>query len=258
MVAKTSVPAAGQKVGQAPPERALPSPGRRFGAGSTAPSGRGLARRLLRRPSPPRAHWSAAGNLGEPGAGAPRQALGQRVEGEEARLGDLAVGRLFGDHPEIADDVDDDVVAARRPLVEEHAVQPRLADDVDPGLLAKLAPGGVERRLAGLDAAAREMPAMGIGVADEEDALAAVDHDGADAERQAAREAPIGVEQPPDPGDSHPLPSPQPPLHGAAPSAKLSPDEQPHEQATCLPSGMGARPAPEAGLYRLIRKALPC
>src|SRR5215217_5678928 len=191
------------------------------------------------RPSPLRAHRPAAGDLGEPGAGAAGEARGQRVEGEEAR---------FGDHPEIAHQVDDDVVAARGVGIEEHAVQPRLADDVDPGLLAKLAPGGVERRLAGLDAAAREMPAMGIGVADEEDALAAVDHDGADAERQAAREAPIGVEQPPDPGDSHPLPSPQPPLHGAAPSAKLSPDEQPHEQATCLPPGTGARPAPEAGL----------
>ena len=99
-------------------------------------------------------------------------------------------------------------------------------------LLAELAPGGVERRLAGLDAAAGEMPAMGIGVADEEDALAAVDHDGADAERQAAREAPIGVEQPPDPRDPNALPGPQPPLHGAAPNARSGPDEQPHEQGT--------------------------
>src|SRR5215218_11407185 len=183
-------------------------------------------------PSPPRAHRAAAGDLGEPGAGAAGETLGQGVEGEEARLGDLAVGRLFGDHPEIADDVDDDVIAARRTLVEEHAVQPRLADDVDPGLLAELAPGGVERRFAGLDAAAGEMPAMGIGVADEEDAIAAVDHDRADAERQAAREAPIGVEQPPDPRDSNALPGPQPALHGAAPNAKLSPNEQPHEQGT--------------------------
>src|SRR3954447_13388011 len=184
------------------------------------------------RPSPPRAHWPAAGDLGEPGARAAGEALGQRVEGEEARLGDLAVGRLFGDHPEIADHVDDDVVAARRPLVEEHAVQPRLADDVDLGLLAELAPGGGARRLAGLDAAAGEMPAMGVGVADEEDALAAVDHDGADAERQAAREAPIGVQQPPDPRDPNALPGSQPPLHGAAPNARSGPDEQAHEQGT--------------------------
>src|SRR5215203_5589305 len=182
--------------------------------------------------SPSRAHRCAAGDLGEPRAGAPRQARRQGIEGEEARLRDLAVGRFFGDHPEIADQVDDDVIAARRPLVEEHAVQPRLADDVDPGLLAKLAPGGVESRLAGLDAAAGEMPAMGIGVADEEDAIAAVDHDRADAERQAAREAPIGVQKPPDPRDPNAFPGPQPALHDAAPNAKLSPNEQPHEQGT--------------------------
>src|SRR5215207_9662584 len=190
------------------------------------------AMRSSEAPSPPRAHRPAAGDLGEPGAGAAGEARGQRVEGEEARLGDLAVGRLFGDHPEIAHQVDDDVVAARGVGIEEHAVQPRLADDLDPGLLAELAPGGVERRLAGLGPAAGEMPAMGIGVADEEDALATVDHDGADAKRQAAREAPIGVEQPPDPRDSNALPGPQPALHGAAPNAKLSPNEQPHEQGT--------------------------
>ena len=63
-----------------------------------------------------------------------------------------------------------DVIAAGRPVVEEHAVQLRRRGHLDVALLAQLARGCFEQGLADLDPAARQMPAADIAVLDQKDA----------------------------------------------------------------------------------------
>ena len=60
----------------------------------------------------------------------------------------------------------------------------------------KLARQRLQQRFARLDPAAGQMPALGIGVLDQEHAALAVEHHGAHAERQPAREPPIEMQQP--------------------------------------------------------------
>ena len=82
--------------------------------------------------------------------------------------------------------------------VEEDAVQHRRRGGLDFALLGEFADQRVEHGFAGLDAAARQVPAADIAVLDQEDAVRLVDHEAAHAERHAAREAPVEVHPAPD------------------------------------------------------------
>ena len=75
------------------------------------------------------------------------------------------------------------------------AEQLRLARQGDAGLLLELAGQGRLDRLHALDAAAGKVPARLIGMADEQDALLRVDHRRLRAQRQAARQAPVALQQ---------------------------------------------------------------
>src|SRR5204862_3004984 len=66
----------------------------------------------------------------------------------------------------------------------------------DAALLHQLALERLQRRLARLDPAARQMPTGHIAVLHQEDAAVRVDHDGANAEGQPAGEPPISMEDP--------------------------------------------------------------
>jgi hypothetical protein len=70
-------------------------------------------------------------------------------------------------------------------------------DQFDPALLAEFAMQSHTNGLAGFDPAARQVPAADIAVLNQKHAIFAVEHDGADAKRHAARKAPIEVKKPP-------------------------------------------------------------
>src|SRR5262245_3132460 len=95
---------------------------------------------------------------------------------------------------EFAYDVERDMIALRNAAVEIDAAQLRRAGQLDVSFLAHLTRKRVEQRLAGLDAAARQMPTGDVGVLDQEHARLRVDHQRTDTERQAARLTQVEVQ----------------------------------------------------------------
>jgi hypothetical protein len=71
------------------------------------------------------------------------------------------------------------VIAPGGAIVEENSVQPRRRRHLDVALLAQLPRHRLGERLAGLDPAARQMPAAHIAVLDQKDPPVRVDHQGA-------------------------------------------------------------------------------
>src|SRR6266436_6993868 len=88
-------------------------------------------------------------------------------------------------------DVDRDMVAAGNMAVEEQAVQGGLAGQFNAPLLLKLAPQRAAKTLAGLNAAARQVPAGDIAVLDQEHPVAVVQYDRADPQSHPAGDSPI-------------------------------------------------------------------
>jgi hypothetical protein len=86
----------------------------------------------------------------------------------------------------IADDEQRDMVAARARAVAVEAEKPRRARDDEARLLTQFAQDALGRAFAGIDAAARQIPARHISVAHEADAILPVDHQRPRAERHAA------------------------------------------------------------------------
>ena len=117
--------------------------------------------------------------------GGGRQGVGR----EEANFGNLAIGMRWWAGIEGLDDIDRDMVAGSEMCVEQQSVQPRRRDKADRRFLDEFAPQGLLGGLAGLDTAARQLPAGHIGVAHQQDMSPFIDYRRSYAERQAAREA---------------------------------------------------------------------
>ena len=100
--------------------------------------------------------------------------------------------------PEVAQHEHCDVVAPRHTAVEKNAVQHRRRGRLDVALLRELADQRVDHSLAGLDPAARQVPAAHVAVLHQKHAVRLVDDEATHAERHAALEAPISVEAAPD------------------------------------------------------------
>src|SRR5262249_22791106 len=101
---------------------------------------------------------------------------------------------------ERAYDEERDVIAPRGAIVEENSMQPRRRRHLDVALLAQLPRHCLGERLAGLDPAARHVPAAHIAMLDHSDPAVRVYHQRAPSERHGAREAPIDVEHAPQRG----------------------------------------------------------
>ena len=69
------------------------------------------------------------------------------------------------------------MIAPRRSAIEVDGVEDRRLGQLDIALLAQFALQRGEQRLAGFDAAARQVPAGDIGVLDQEDAAFAVENE---------------------------------------------------------------------------------
>ena len=98
----------------------------------------------------------------------------------------------------VAHDEQRDMIAARDAMVEKDAVQDRFAGQADIALFHQFAGQRGAQSLAGLDAAAGQMPAGDVGVFDQEDAALAVDHHAEGAQSRAAGEAPVEMKAAPD------------------------------------------------------------
>ena len=146
----------------------------------SAPHNRGRWRRRLRRSN---ALYVAASNrpltntptlrplenLGQPPPRCRRRVVRQPVKREEPGLGDLAVRQLRRAHLEIADEVKQHMVAPARLAVEMHRPQRGRRGQRDLAFLQQFPHQRLARRLADLDAAARQLPARHVGVADQHD-----------------------------------------------------------------------------------------
>src|SRR5882757_6139234 len=75
------------------------------------------------------------------------------------------------------------------------AVQRRGPGQLDVAFFGQFASERFEQSLAGLYPAAGQVPAIGIGVLDQEHAAVAVEHYCADTQRQPAREPPVEMHQ---------------------------------------------------------------
>jgi len=118
------------------------------------------------------------------------------VHGEKPALRDFMVGDLGGVLAEILDQEEGHVVAGAGVPVEMQRAQERGGDKLDIALFGKLASQRLEGRFALLDAAARQMPAGYVCVADQEDfMLATVMDDGADPECHRPRQEKIAMEE---------------------------------------------------------------
>src|SRR3569832_1057657 len=123
----------------------------------------------INRASPVRARLGALERLGQAAAGGGGDGLGQGVEREEAGVQELArAGRA--DLAPGFDAVDQHVIAAEGALVGVGREQNRTLGRIDTGLLAQLSCCGLFARLAAVDAAAGQMPAVQIGVLDQQHA----------------------------------------------------------------------------------------
>ena len=131
--------------------------------------------------------------LDDAGAGCRRGVVRQLVEREEAVRDDLMVGDRRRDLAEIAHHKERDVVAPGIAVVEKYAVQRGRTDELDIAFLAQFPRQRLRDRLAGLDPAARQMPAADIAVLDQKDAPLGIDHQRPHAKRHGARETPIEV-----------------------------------------------------------------
>src|SRR4029453_15920664 len=109
---------------------------------------------------------------------APGGALRERVEGEEADFRDLAIRLLLLVDPEVAHDVAKNVVSPRDPRVEDHDGQ-------------------------GRGPRSGHVPSRKLSVPDQKDAAGSIDDRTADPERQAAGDAPIGMQHPFDQDTPH-------------------------------------------------------
>jgi hypothetical protein len=89
------------------------------------------------------------------------------------------------------------MVPARDVAVEEQPVQDGFTHELNTALFDQLAPQRLQKRLSGLDPAARQVPAGHIAVLDQEYAIVPVDHHRADPERHATGKAPVEVENAP-------------------------------------------------------------
>ena len=126
----------------------------------------------------PRSHQRSAGgravqHLGDAGARAGGGVGRQRVERKKAVRAISRLGCGGAGLAEVAHHVDRHVVAPRIERMEEHAVQHRRPGQLDVALLRKFARQRLQQRLAGLDPAAGQMPAVGVGVLDQEHAAVA-------------------------------------------------------------------------------------
>ena len=81
---------------------------------------------------------------------------------------DLAVWRRRRGLAEFAHDIDRHVVAPRIERMKEDAMQRRRPGEFDIALLRQFARERFQQRLAGLDPAAGQMPAVGVAVLDQE------------------------------------------------------------------------------------------
>src|SRR3982074_1805271 len=88
-------------------------------------------------------------------------------------------------------DVDRDMVAAGNVAVEEKAGPGGAGVQFNPPLLLKFAPQRAAKALAGLNTAARQVPAGDIAVLDQEHPVAVVQHDRADPQSHPAGDSPI-------------------------------------------------------------------
>src|SRR4051812_40399681 len=100
----------------------------------------------------------------------------QRARRIEPALDDLVVGLRQAVLPELPDDINRDVIAAGDVAVEKKAGQDRDPGQFRPPLFRKLPPQGLEKRLADLDPATRQMPAGDIAVPDQKHLVIAVEH----------------------------------------------------------------------------------
>ena len=91
-------------------------------------------------------------------AGVVRQGIGRK----ESVRDDFVIGLRLAVLAEIAHDVQRDMIAPRRPPVEVDAVQLRRSSDLNIAFLGQFARQGFEKRLAGLHAAAGQMPAVDV------------------------------------------------------------------------------------------------
>lgn len=107
---------------------------------------------------------------------------------KEAGLGDLAIGLARGFRDEGAGNEDRDMVARAEMCIEEQAVQPGRRSETDCRFLDKFAADRFLGGFAGIDPAARQVPASHISVPYQEDMPLCIDHCGAHAERHAPRQ----------------------------------------------------------------------
>src|SRR6516165_9957013 len=147
--------------------------------------------------SPPLADRRAAEHFDDARARRGGGVVGQRIGGKEAVSDDLAIGDRRRRLAEREHDEERDVIAPGGAIVEENSMQPRRRRHLDVALLAQLPRDGPVERFAGLDPAARQVPAADVAVLDQENAPVRVDHQRARAERHRACEAPIDVQQAP-------------------------------------------------------------
>ena len=145
---------------------------------------------------PPLRRSLAVQRLGDAGARARRGVGRQRIEREKSVLGDLVVGDRRCRLPELPHHIERDVIAHRIARMEIDAVQFRRPGQFDIALLAEFARQRLEQRLARLHPAAREMPAAGIGVLDQENPALAVEHQAAHPEREPAGKPPVDMHHP--------------------------------------------------------------
>src|SRR4029078_13334046 len=122
----------------------------------------------------------------------------QRIRVEETVCHDFAVGTWVPVLEKIADDEQGDMVAPRGPFVKVDAEKLRRCAEPDVSFLGELPCKRIEKRFAGLHAAAGKMPSDNICVLDEEDSSPAIDNHGAGAQCRRAREAPVEMHDPAD------------------------------------------------------------
>ena len=138
--------------------------------------------------SPQLAHRRAAEHLGDAGAGGAAGAVRQRVGRKEAVRDDFVVGHAAARPGGIRARCSSATWSRRdaRWLKNTPCSSGGAVSTILPSSASSRA-SAVEQRLAGLHPAARQVPAVHVGVLDQEDAARAVDHHGARA--QASRRA---------------------------------------------------------------------
>jgi hypothetical protein len=119
---------------------------------------------------------------------------------KEAVRDDFMIGLRIAVLPELTNDEQCDVVATRRAFVEVDRVKLRRGSELDVALFGQLARKGFEKRLARLNAPARQMPAIDVGMLDQKNPAVSVNDNRANAQSRRTREPPIEVHDPPDDG----------------------------------------------------------